>query len=67
LPDPLPLAGVLECERSEQTAVLTVRRSQNGQLDALRTAGAYDVRTDPLPLEDLYRLTVTEPSNERGR
>jgi ABC-2 type transport system ATP-binding protein len=67
LPDPLPLTGILECERSEQTAALTVRPSQNGQTDALRAAGAYDVRSEPLPLEDLYRLVVTEPGNERGR
>jgi len=59
LPDPLPLEGVLDCQRNGSEAVIVVR-VPNGQ-DMLRAVREIDCACDvlPLSLEDLYGLVLS--------
>ena len=59
LPAALPFPGLLECQRSETTAVVTLPRLPPERLERLGQELACRVEALPLPLEDLYRLVLT--------
>jgi ABC-2 type transport system ATP-binding protein len=60
LPEALPFAGVIEERRDGAQAVLTLARAARDETDRLAEEAGWEVEDLPLPLEELYRLVVTE-------
>jgi ABC-2 type transport system ATP-binding protein len=60
LPANLPFAGVLDCQRNETEALLTVCGQTPQCLADQARAIDCEAEIQPLPLEDIYRLVVGE-------
>lgn len=58
LPAQLPFAGVLQCQRNDGEALLTVRRQSPDRIEQQARAIDCEAEIQPLPLEDIYRLVV---------
>jgi ABC-2 type transport system ATP-binding protein len=58
LPAPLPFAGVLDCRRNENEAILTVRDQTPQRIADQARALDCEAEIQSLPLEDIYRLVV---------
>jgi hypothetical protein len=54
----LPFAGVLQCQRNETEALLTVRDQTPQGIEDQARAVDCEAELQPLPLEDIYRLVV---------
>ena len=62
LPAQLPFAGVLQCQRSDGEALLTVRNQSPDCIEQQAQAIDCEATIQPLPLEDIYRLVVESRS-----
>jgi ABC-2 type transport system ATP-binding protein len=60
LPANLPFAGVLDCQRNDTEALLTVRDETPQCLEDQARSIDCEAELQPLPLEDIYRLVVGE-------
>jgi ABC-2 type transport system ATP-binding protein len=60
LPETLPFAGVLQCQRSGGEALLTVRHQSPECIEQQARALDCDAEVQPLALEDIYRLVVND-------
>jgi ABC-2 type transport system ATP-binding protein len=60
LPASLPFTGVLDCQRNETEALLTVRDQTPKCIEDQARAIDCEAEIQPLPLEDIYRLVVKE-------
>ncbi len=58
LPETLPFAGVLQCQRNEGEALLTVRHQSPDCIEQQARTIDCEAEIQPLPLEDIYRLVV---------
>ncbi|UCD49783.1 MAG: hypothetical protein JSW27_19905, partial [Phycisphaerales bacterium] len=58
LPEPLDFANVLECQRNESEATLTVADLSPDQIEAAAAKINCQADIQPLPLEDIYRVVV---------
>lgn len=61
LPETLPFENVLHCQRSENSAVLTLANASSQELRRRAEVLRCDIDLRPLPLEDIYRLVVESP------
>jgi ABC-2 type transport system ATP-binding protein len=62
LPEQLLFTGVLQCQRSDGEALLTVRHQSPDCIEQQARAIDCDAEIQPLPLEDIYRLVVESKS-----
>jgi ABC-2 type transport system ATP-binding protein len=58
LPAQLPFAGVLDCQRSDAEALLTVHNQSPDRIEQQARSIDCEAEIQPLPLEDIYRLVV---------
>jgi hypothetical protein len=58
LPAQLPFAGVLDCQRNDTGALLTVHDQTPQCIEDQARAIDCEAEIQPLPLEDIYRLVV---------
>jgi len=58
LPEELPLSGVIEYERSESQAVITMERLPAEELERIAAEHRFDVEVNPISFEDIYRIVV---------
>jgi len=58
LPESLDFANVLECQRNQSAATLTVADLTPEQIEAATTKINCQAEVQPLPLEDIYRVVV---------
>jgi len=60
LPETLPFAGVLQCQRGDGEAPLTVRHQSPECIEWQARAIDCDADIQPLSLEDIYRLVIND-------
>jgi ABC-2 type transport system ATP-binding protein len=60
LPTTLPFAGVLDCQRNEAEALLTLHNQSPQRIEDQARSIDCKAEIQPLPLEDIYRLVVGE-------
>ena len=60
LPAKLPFAGVLDCQRNDTGALLTVRNQTPECIEDQARAIDCEAEIQSVPLEDIYRLVVGE-------
>lgn len=65
LPAQLPFTGILQCQRSDGEALLTVRNQSADRIEQQARAIDCEAEIQPLPLEDIYRLVVESKSQHR--
>jgi ABC-2 type transport system ATP-binding protein len=58
LPETLPFTGVLQCQRNDGEALLTVHHQSPDCIEQQARAIDCEAEIQPLPLEDIYRLVV---------
>ena len=58
LPAQLPFAGVLDCQRNDSGALLTVHGQSPEAIEQQAQKIGCEAEIQPLPLEDIYRLVV---------
>jgi ABC-2 type transport system ATP-binding protein len=67
LPDTLPFENIIQVDRDEMHAVLTVRKYTQEELEARAKQIKCEIEIKPLPLEELYKLVVTEKGGSGKR
>jgi ABC-2 type transport system ATP-binding protein len=60
LPEPLPLENVIDCERTNGQAIITLKNPSADTLSQVARDLHCDYDTQPLPLDDLYKLVMKE-------
>jgi len=66
LPAQLPFTGIIQCQRSDGEALLTVRHQSPDCIEQQAQAIDCEAEIQPLPLEDIYRLVVESKSQHRA-
>lgn len=60
MPSNLPFEGIVDCQRSDSTAVLTVKDYSSDEITIVAEQINCSAETKPLPLEDIYKIVLTE-------
>jgi ABC-type multidrug transport system ATPase subunit len=60
MPAKLPFESIIDCQRSDSTAVLTVKDYTPDEIAAVAAQINCSAETKPLPLEDIYKIVLTE-------
>ncbi len=58
LPAQLPFAGIVDCQRNDSGALLTLRNQLPESIEQQARQIGCEAEIQPLPLEDIYRLVV---------
>lgn len=66
LPDPLPFANYLECDRDRYQAMLAIRAEEKAALTGSATDHNLNLEFMPVPLEDIYRLVINGDGKGSG-
>jgi ABC-2 type transport system ATP-binding protein len=60
MPAKLPFESIIDCQRSDSSAVVTVKDYTPDEIAAVAAQINCSAETKPLPLEDIYKIVLTE-------